>query len=71
MLTPVLEQMNKDKAPTEQRDLTAKNWKSNLLKHCSQNEDVWTKIFNENNLNLKKPNIVLFIGGVETGCGII
>jgi predicted metalloprotease len=26
-------------------------------------------IFNENNLNYKKPNIVLFIGGVETACG--
>jgi predicted metalloprotease len=25
--------------------------------------------FNENNLNYRKPNIVLFIGGVETGCG--
>jgi predicted metalloprotease len=36
----------------------------------ADNEDVWTKIFNENNLNYKKPNIVLFIGGVETGCGM-
>jgi hypothetical protein len=38
MLTPVLEQMNQGQStPTEQRDLTAKNWKSKpLWKHCSQ-----------------------------------
>jgi hypothetical protein len=37
MLTPVLEQMNQGQStPTEQRDLTAKNWKSKpLWKHCS------------------------------------
>jgi hypothetical protein len=31
MLTPLLEQINQEKAPTEQRDLTAKNWKSKPL----------------------------------------
>ncbi|SEA39763.1 hypothetical protein SAMN05443667_10458 [Flavobacterium gillisiae] len=72
MLTPVLEQMNQGQsAPTEQRDLTAKELEEQAFVETvlADNEDVWTKIFNENNLNYKKPNIVLFIGGVETGCG--
>ena len=72
MLTPVLEQMNQGQStPTEQRDLTAKELEEQAFVETllADNEDVWTKIFNENNLNYKKPNIVLFIGGVETGCG--
>jgi predicted metalloprotease len=35
----------------------------------ADNEDVWTTIFKENNLNYRRPNIVLFSGGVETACG--
>lgn len=72
MLTPVLEQMNQGQStPTEQRDLTAKELEEQAFVETvlADNEDVWTKIFNENNFNYKKPNIVLFIGGVETGCG--
>src|SRR3970282_293036 len=72
MLTPVLEQMNQgERAPTEQRDLTAKELEEQAFVKTilADNEDVWTKIFNENNLSYKKPNIVLFIGGVETKCG--
>jgi len=72
MLTPVLEQMNQGQsAPTEQRDLTAKELEEQAFVKTilADNEDVWTKIFNENNLSYKKPNIVLFIGGVETKCG--
>jgi predicted metalloprotease len=34
----------------------------------ADNEDVWTTIFKENNLNYRRPNIVLF-SGVETACG--
>jgi predicted metalloprotease len=72
MLTPVLEQMNQvQSAPTEQRDLTAKELEEQafIKTLLADNEDVWTKIFNENNLNYKKANIVLFTGGVETECG--
>jgi len=72
MLTPVLEQMNQGQsAPTEQRDLTAKELEEQAFIETilADNEDVWTKIFNENNLNYKKPNLVLFAGGVETECG--
>jgi predicted metalloprotease len=72
MLTPVLEQINQGQsAPTEQRDLTAKELEEQafIKTLLADNEDVWTTIFNENNLNYKKPNIVLFTGGVETECG--
>lgn len=72
MLTPILEQMNQGQsAPTEQRDLTAKELEEQAFIETilADNEDVWTKIFNENNLNYKKPNLVLFTGADETACG--
>lgn len=72
MLTPVLEQMNQGQnTPTEQRDLTAKELEEQDFINAIlvDNEDVWKKIFTENNLNYKKPNLVLFTGAVETECG--
>ncbi|EIA08766.1 neutral zinc metallopeptidase [Flavobacterium frigoris] len=72
MLTPILEQMNQGQsAPTEQRDLTTQELEEQAFIETilADNEDVWTKIFKENNLNYKKPNLVLFTGGVETECG--
>lgn len=32
-------------------------------------EDVWTRIFQENGLTYRKPTLVLFREGVQTGCG--
>ena len=32
-------------------------------------EDIWTKIFEENNMQYRKPKMVLFRGSVETACG--
>ncbi|CAM3021259.1 KPN_02809 family neutral zinc metallopeptidase [Flavobacterium frigoris] len=72
MLTPVLEQMNQGQnTPTEQRDLTAKELEEQDFINAIlvDNEDVWKKIFTENNLNYKKPNLVLFTDAVETECG--
>lgn len=72
MLTPMLEQMNQGQsAPTEQRDLTTKELEEQafIKTILADNEDVWTKIFNENNLSYEKPNIVLFTDAVETRCG--
>ncbi|MBA0885262.1 KPN_02809 family neutral zinc metallopeptidase [Flavobacterium undicola] len=73
MITPVLEQLNQGQKqpPTEQRDLTAKELEEQAFVKTilADNEDVWTKIFEENNLEYKKPNVVLFSGGVQTGCG--
>lgn len=72
MLTPILEQMNQGQsAPTEQRDLTTKELEEQEFINAIlvDNEDVWNKIFDENNLNYEKPNLVLFTGGVDTKCG--
>lgn len=72
MLTPILEQLNQGQsAPTEQRDLTAKELEEQEFVNAVlvDNEDVWTKIFKENNLNYIKPNVVLFSGAVQTACG--
>jgi predicted metalloprotease len=53
------------------RDLTAKELEEQAFIRTivADNEDVWTTIFKENNLNYRRPNIVLFSGGVETACG--
>jgi predicted metalloprotease len=72
MLTPLLEQINRGESTTiEQRDLTAKELEEQAFIRTivAYNEDVWTTIFKENNLNYRRPNIVLFSGGVETACG--
>jgi predicted metalloprotease len=71
MLTPLLEQINRGESTTiEQRDLTAKELEEQAFIRTivADNED-WTTIFKENNLNYRRPNIVLFSGGVETACG--
>ena len=73
MLTPILEQFNQEKSiPTEKRDLTAKEIEEQQFVKTilADNEDVWTTVFQENNLGeYKKPEIVLFEGAVETNCG--
>jgi predicted metalloprotease len=72
MLTPILQQLNQEQPiPTEQRDLTAKEIEEQQFVKTllADNEDVWTKIFQENNLDYKKPKLVLFQGAVETECG--
>ena len=72
MLTPILEQMNQGQsAPTEQRDLTAKELEEQAFINAIlvDTEDVWTKIFQENNLQYKNPKLVLFTAGVEAACG--
>ena len=72
MLTPILEQMNQEQsAPTEQRELTAKEIEEGqfIKTILADNEDVWSKIFQENNMQFQNPKLVLFTGGVETACG--
>lgn len=58
-------------AQTEERALTASELEEQafIKTVLADNEDVWTKIFNENNLEYRKPNIVLFSGAVQTRCG--
>lgn len=71
MLTPILEQMNQGGGSTEQRDLTAAEIDEGKFINSIlvDNEDVWSKIFQENNMQFTNPKLVLFTGGVETACG--
>lgn len=73
MITPVLEQFNNQSqsAPTEQRALTASEKEEGRFVNAIlvDNEDVWSKIFQENNLQFEAAKIVLFSGQVETACG--
>jgi uncharacterized protein len=73
MITPVLEQFNNQSqsTSTEQRDLTASEKEEGRFVNAIlvDNEDVWSKIFQENNLQFEPAKIVLFSGQVETACG--
>jgi predicted metalloprotease len=72
MLTPILEQFNKQQpAQTESRALTDSEIEEGKFVNAIlvDNEDVWTKIFQENNLPFEAPKLVLFSGQVETACG--
>lgn len=72
MLTPILEQFNQGQsAPTEQRALTAEEIAEGKFIEAIlvDTEDVWAKIFQENNMQYQRPKLVLFTGGVATACG--
>jgi predicted metalloprotease len=72
MLTPILEQMNQgNSAPTEQRALTADEVAEGKFIEAIlvDTEDVWGKIFQENNMQYKRPKLRLFTQAVETECG--
>ncbi|TDD74712.1 KPN_02809 family neutral zinc metallopeptidase [Flavobacterium caseinilyticum] len=72
MLTPILEQMGQGNgAPTEQRALTADEVAEGKFIEAIlvDTEDVWAKIFQENNMQYERPNLVLFSEAVETECG--
>ena len=72
MITPILEQINQGQsAPTEQRELTAEEIELGKFPKTvfADTEDIWTKIFSENNMKYVEPGMVLFTGSVETACG--
>ena len=74
MLTPMLEQINQGQTttPTEQRELTPEeNEMGEFVSSVfADTEDIWTKIFEDNNLGTyEQPKMVLFTGSVETACG--
>jgi uncharacterized protein len=73
MLTPVLEQMNQQQTTTQTqtRELTEEEkvlggFVSTVF---ADTEDIWQKIFDENNLEYRQPKMVLFTDAVETACG--
>jgi len=72
MLTPILEQFNQQQnTQTESRVLTAEEEKLAEFPRVilKDTEVIWTKIFEENNMQYTKPKMVLFTGSVETACG--
>jgi predicted metalloprotease len=72
MITPILEQFNQQQThQTETRALTPEEEKLGEFPKVvfADTEDVWTKIFEENNMQYIKPKMVLFTGSVETACG--
>ena len=73
MLTPILEQFNNQQQTeqTQARPLTADEEKEGefVKTLLADNEDVWTKIFQENNMTFEAPKLVLFSGSVQTACG--
>jgi predicted metalloprotease len=70
-ITPILEQLNQQSTPTETRALTPEEIKEGefVKTLLADNEDTWTKIFEENNLTFEAPKLVLFSGQVQTACG--
>ena len=72
MITPILEQFNQQQTTqTESRHLTeAEKVEGEFVKTLmADNEDVWTKIFEENGLTFEAPKLILFSGQVQTACG--
>lgn len=73
MITPVLEQFSNQSqsAATEQRDLTPSEIEEGKFVKTivAENEDTWSKIFQENNLPFEPAKLVLFSGEVATACG--
>ncbi len=73
MLTPVLEQMNQQQSTTQTqtRELTEEEKALGDFVETvfADTEDIWGKIFQENNIDYRQPKMVLFTDAVETACG--
>lgn len=74
MLTPILEQFNQQQTTTSsstQADLTPEQIEIGDFSKTvfADTEDVFHKIFKENNSEYQEPNMVLFTGSVQTACG--
>jgi len=68
----VLQQLNDVSAPaTESRELTAEEKELGDFTEVvlADTEDVWNKIFADNNMNYREPGLVLFSDAVQTACG--
>src|SRR5690554_4717823 len=73
-LAPIVEQIGNSQSiqQTEQRELTAQEKEMGAFMGTvlADTEDIWSQIFNENNLgNYEEPTMVLFTDAVSTGCG--
>jgi hypothetical protein len=71
-ITETLQQLeNQVPATTESRELTADEIELGEFTETvlADTEDIWNKIFSENNMNYQEPGLVLFTDGVRTACG--
>lgn len=71
---PALEQLNQQQTTQvsgDQTELSEEDQKMGKFVSVvfRDTEDIWSKIFAENNLQYEKPKMVLFSGAVETACG--
>ncbi|WP_432223056.1 KPN_02809 family neutral zinc metallopeptidase [Flavobacterium sp. TMP13] len=72
LITPVLEQLQgKQSTQTEAVALSKEDEElGNYVRVVvADNEDIWGKIFSDNGMNYKQPEIVLFRESVQTACG--
>ncbi|WP_395048037.1 neutral zinc metallopeptidase [Flavobacterium sp.] len=70
---PVLEQFNQgqqteevQQTPLSEEDIAVGKFVKTVFAYT---EDTWTKVLAENNIEYRKPKMVLFTGEVETACG--
>lgn len=73
-IAPILEQMNQNQVQTtgQTQELTAEQQQLGAFAATvlADTEDVWDKVFAENNLGTyEKPKLVLFTDVVQSGCG--
>ena len=71
---PALEQLNQNQTtaqPSESRQLSQEDVKTGefVATVFADIEDIWAKIFKENNMQYQEPKMVLFSDNVETACG--
>lgn len=70
---PALEQLNQNQTTTtstgEGLSKEDKQVGQFVATVFADTEDIWAKIFRENNLQYRQPKMVLFTNGVETACG--
>ena len=72
MIGSILQQtQGQQEVQTEERALTPEEVKEGefVKTLMADNEDIWTQIFEENNLTFEAPKLVLFSGQVQTACG--
>ena len=67
----LLDSLQQQSVPTENVELTADEKREGEFMNALvvDNEDVWAKIFADNNLDFTPPKVVLFRDVVSTGCG--
>lgn len=67
----LLDTSNTTTTRTEQRDLTPEELQIREFVQMltAENEQTWSKIFEENGMSYKKPHVVLFSNTTRSGCG--